>query len=274
MGSDLKPLLSVIVPTFNSAGTIKACLESVRQQTYQRVELIVVDSESRDDSLKIVEYYQPKVIRTRWRLLGSRYLGFVNSSGDYVLHLDSDQVLERTSLERAVKMMSRYDMLILEEGSYMPKTLTQRLFAADRKLVHALTEVYKDPLEGVLLSRLYRRVLMEKSFDAIPRELLPTAVAHDHAIIYYEACRVSHRVGILRNAVWHIEPLSLSEVLKKNFRYGKNARQLVRNGHYSFLLSRKVRLRKGTLLFARLWFTSLLLGLIKASAYEVGYRLG
>jgi len=50
-----KPLVSVIIPTFNSGGTLGKCLRSIRNQTYGNVEIIVVDKFSTDKTKEIAK---------------------------------------------------------------------------------------------------------------------------------------------------------------------------------------------------------------------------
>jgi hypothetical protein len=195
------------------------------------------------------------------------------SEGAYVLLLDSDQILEKTAIARALEMSRWYDMLCLEEHSYNPKTWIERLFDADRVFVHNLADVHLDPLEGVLLARFYKRGVLEKAFEAIPKQILPVCVAHDHAIIYYEAYKVSERIAVLPNAVWHIEIASLLDLWKKNYRYGKTTKELSKRGFYHDLLGKKVTFRKGSLNIAN-WkygISSCVLLTLKGAAYMIGY---
>ncbi len=53
MGNDL--LVSIIIPTFNAAHMLKACLESIRRQSHQNVEVVVVDQESTDGTVEMAE---------------------------------------------------------------------------------------------------------------------------------------------------------------------------------------------------------------------------
>jgi len=268
-----KPLVSVTIPTYNSERTIGVCLKSVQRQTYPNVEVIVVDSHSNDGTREIAENFDVRIVTTMEKLLGARYKGLKESEGEYVLLLDSDQILEKTVIARALDMFKEYDVLCLEEHSYKPKTWIQRLFEADRCLVHNLANVHLDPLEGVLLARFYKRGVLETAFEAIPKEIMPIVVAHDHAIIYYEAYRVSQRVGVLPNAVWHMEPARLVELWKKNYRYGKTTKELVKTGFYQDFLKKKVRFRKGALNLRNLRYglSSYLLLSLKGIAYQMGY---
>ncbi|GAB7141804.1 glycosyltransferase family 2 protein [Mycobacterium riyadhense] len=55
------PLFSIIVPTFNVAGTIRACLDSITSQTWTDYELVVIDGGSTDGSLDLAKSYEPSL---------------------------------------------------------------------------------------------------------------------------------------------------------------------------------------------------------------------
>lgn len=266
------PLVSVVIPTFNSEKSLEKCLSSIKEQTYRNIEVIVVDSNSRDKTVKIADSFGAKIVQTNWKLLGARYLGFKESNGDVMFLLDSDQILERTLVERAVRLMANeYDMLCLEEHTFKPKAWVQKLFEADRKLIHKFSEIHIDPLEGVLLARVYEKSVLDRAFAAIPQTLFKLVIAHDHAIIYYEACQLSQRVGIVPHAVWHIEPANLWSLIEKNYRYGKSTYDLTRSGYYQDLLKKKVRFRKGALKDWKLGLQTHFLLLMKGTGYYIGY---
>ena len=268
----LKSLVTVTIPTRNSSKTIKSCLEAVRNQTYSDVEIIVVDSESTDDTVDIARRYSAQVISTKWKLLGARYLGCQASKGKYVLLLDSDQILHPDTIERLVKEGESQDMVCLEEMPYHPKTFLEKLFVADRQLINNFAKMHLDPIYGVMLARFYRKSILENAFKKIPIDRLHDVVAHDHAIIYYEAYNISSNVGVLNNAVMHKEPTSLGELWRKNYRYGKTTRDLIKSNLYADLLKKKTRFRKGTSLNFRSMQSFLLL-LLKGIPYAVGLHI-
>jgi glycosyltransferase involved in cell wall biosynthesis len=270
---ELEPSVSIVIPTKNSAHTIEKCLRSVREQSYQNSEVIVVDTESTDDTLNIAARMGCRVISTDWKLLGARYRGFKAANGHYVLMLDSDQILESKAIERATSLAEKYDMLHLEEMSYESKTVMEKMYQADRRLIHKEFEVQKDPLCGTLLARFYRRDILERAFKRIPEVLFPFVIAHDHAIIYYEACKISTNVGALPSALWHVEPKSLIEVWQKNFRYGKSTRKLLEEGTYRYLVRNKTRLRKVRHRISTDEILSIFLLLAKAPPYFIGLNL-
>ena len=267
----MKPLVSIVIPTRNSSNTIKDCLSAIEKQTYQNIEVIIVDSNSKDDTTKIGASKGCKIIFTDWKLLGARYLGCKAASGEFVLMLDSDQVLVEDAVERSLLLFKHYDMLCLGETSYSSNTLIQKMFEADRRLIHDDAHIQLDPIYGTLLARFYKRTLLEGAFEAIPKSLLPSVIAHDHAIIYYEAWKLSDRVNILSNAVYHNEPATVLDLWKKNYRYGRSTRAIISNGYYNDLIRKKTHLRKtSTRKITRDKLLSSLLLSLKAPAYLLG----
>jgi glycosyltransferase involved in cell wall biosynthesis len=270
----LKPLVSIVIPTRNSSNTIEECLSAIQKQSYQNIETIIVDSESTDYTSEIATARGCKVISTDWKLLGARYLGCKAAVGDYVLMLDSDQILLHDTVERSLRFFETYDMLCLEETSYHSRTLIEKMFEADRRLINRELQLQIDPTYGTLLPRFFKGNLLEQAFEAIPKALLSFAIAHDHAIIYYEAWKLSTKVGVLPTGVYHNEPTTLLELWRKNFRYGRSTKALLANGYYNDFIRKKTRFRKantGTITADR-FMSSLLLSL-KAPAYLLGMCL-
>jgi glycosyltransferase involved in cell wall biosynthesis len=264
----LKPLVSIVIPTRNSSKTIEECLSAIQKQSYQNIETIIVDSKSTDGTNEIATTRGCKVISTDWKLLGARYLGCKAAVGDYVLMLDSDQILVHDTVEMSLRLFETYDMLCLKETSYHRRTLIEKMFEADRRLIHQELQLQLDPIYGTLLARFYKRNLLRQAFEAIPKPLLSFVVAHDHAIIYYEAWKVSTKVGVLPTGLYHNEPTTLLELWRKNFRYGRSTKALLANGYYNDFIRKKTRFRKANtgIITADRFMSSLLLSL-KAPAY-------
>ena len=260
------PLVSVNIPTFNSAKTLPTTLASVINQTYQPIEVIIADTYSSDETAKIASDYGVKLIRTRDKLLGARKAAFNQSRGDHILLLDSDQVLDSTTVTRCVDSMDRFDMIMLEEDSYNPKTWIQRLFQLDRRMVSKIGQSQFDPQKGAMLPRFYRKSILGQAFQHIPSYLSHGVIAHDHAIIYLEASRLSMRVGIIPGAIYSTEPDSLYNLWKKNFRYGRSVVCLRGSPYWNFGW-KKTRWREGSK--NRLSSNSLLF--LKSLAFTAGF---
>lgn len=266
-------LISVVVLTRNSARTLNSCLDSIDNQTYKNTEVVVVDNKSKDATIDIAERHSAKIIRSEQRLLAAKYLGFTTSKGDYILYLDSDQILRANALERTIDIIDDYDMMCFEEESYKPQTLLEKLLDADRKLIndHALLQL--DPLKGVLIPRFYRTDVLRSAFQKIPLDELDDVIFFDDSIIYYHARLISPRVGVLNQAIMHIEPSSISEFCYKSYLYGKSTQRLRESNLYLKLLERKARLRKGIKLNRRS-IESIILFLIRNIPFFIGVGVG
>ena len=98
--------LSIIIPVYNLELYIRRCLNSVIEQTYKELEIIVVNDGSKDGSLKILEEYASKDSRVQvidkenGGVTSCRRVGLEQAQGEYVFFLDGDDWLENETLDR------------------------------------------------------------------------------------------------------------------------------------------------------------------------------
>ena len=92
-----KPLLTVIVPIYNSEPYIKKCIRSIQNQSMLDIEIILVNDVSTDNTLKIIEELQKEDPRIElinneknFGILYSRCIGVLNAKGKYIVPLDHD----------------------------------------------------------------------------------------------------------------------------------------------------------------------------------------
>jgi glycosyltransferase involved in cell wall biosynthesis len=96
------PLVSVIIPTKNSASTIGACLKSIKNQTYKNIESIVVDNNSTDKTKQISLRYTKSVFNKGPERSAQRNYGASKAKGEYVLFIDSDMELSINVVKECV----------------------------------------------------------------------------------------------------------------------------------------------------------------------------
>lgn len=109
----MKDLVSVIIPTYKRSDKIERAIKSVVNQTYNNLEIIVVDDnannlEEREKTRKIVQKYNNiNLIENQTNLGGaiSRNVGIENSNGDYVAFLDDDDEYLCTKIEKQIKLL-------------------------------------------------------------------------------------------------------------------------------------------------------------------------
>jgi len=111
--------VSVIIPTRNSSRTLEACLESIKNQNYKNIELIVVDNNSIDDTKKIAKKYTDKVFDHGPERSAQRNFGAKQANGEYLLIHDSDIYFDPDSVKECVGLAQtgKCDAVILPEKS-------------------------------------------------------------------------------------------------------------------------------------------------------------
>src|SRR5574341_797643 len=105
------PMVSVIVPTKNSAQFLELCLESIKKQSYQPLELIVVDNYSEDETPHIAKKYADQFFQKGPERSAQRNFGVQNSHGEYVLIIDSDMVLDSSVVSDGVNVVKKDPMI-------------------------------------------------------------------------------------------------------------------------------------------------------------------
>ncbi|MGT2910135.1 glycosyltransferase family 2 protein [Streptococcus cameli] len=105
-----------MVPVYNVAPYIRECLDSVLQQTYTEIEILVVDDRSTDRSAAICMEYAEKDNRIQFvqksqntGLSDARNIGIANASGEYLTFVDSDDKISPTFVERLLAEAQKHD---------------------------------------------------------------------------------------------------------------------------------------------------------------------
>jgi glycosyltransferase involved in cell wall biosynthesis len=113
-----KPLVSVVVPAKNSEATIGKCLESIENQTFSNIEIIVVDNFSGDKTREIAQRYG-RVFTKGPERSAQRNLGAKCAGGDYLFFIDSDMELRPEVVEECVKeaLEKEYHAVVVPEIS-------------------------------------------------------------------------------------------------------------------------------------------------------------
>lgn len=151
--------VSIVIPVYNVATYIEGCLNSVNEQTYKDIEVVIVDDCGTDDSMTLAESYlrehdtmDAKIVRHSHNrgLSAARNTGLKAATGDYVYFLDSDDSLAEVDAiaKMAAEPQSRcaYDFIIAgyhvvgSKQPFPPLSLPQGGICGNEEILHAYAE--------------------------------------------------------------------------------------------------------------------------------------
>lgn len=118
------PLVSVVVPTYNSEDNLRRFLNSFHDSTFLNYEIIVNDDNRTNDNTRMVIEEASncnipvRIIKDNILMAQARKSGAAHAQGTYLLHLDSDMEITPTLLSECVSLMEKYDALIIPEESF------------------------------------------------------------------------------------------------------------------------------------------------------------
>lgn len=181
------PLVSIIIPVYNAQNHIARCLESVRKQTYQNLQIILINDGSKDISLEVCQMYarvDPRILlvdKANSGVSATRNLGLSLAKGEYLQFIDSDDYLAPWATALLVQKAEEHtaDMVICnyyrvlpgdidqKTGEQKPDTVTPYGFLPQgfydkRGFAENLMKEPASFYYGVMWNKLYRREVVDR----------------------------------------------------------------------------------------------------------------
>lgn len=235
------PLVSVIVPIYQIDRYLGICIESIINQTYKNIEIILVDDGSLDRCPEICDLYARKDSRIKvihkpnGGLVSARKAGLEVATGEYLGYVDGDDWVEPGFYEALVKAITEYDSDIVAAG------MSRDLFSTSSKITN---KIPAGNYTGERLKKLKQNMLIFEKFSRIgvttyvwnklfKRELLLKYQMNveeriwigEDAAVTYPYLMASSKVSIIDNCEYHYRQREDS-MLKKAAAYAKEARGL------------------------------------------------
>ena len=126
-------LVSIIIPVYNVEKYVKRCFKSVSEQTYQNIEIIVVDDGSTDSSGKLCDEFSRAekravvIHKENGGLSSARNVGMKMAKGEYITFLDSDDFLALDFVEKAMLLCEK-NSAEMKSWFYHEKTQLRKVF--------------------------------------------------------------------------------------------------------------------------------------------------
>lgn len=177
-------LISVIVAIYNVSEYLRDCLESIIGQTYEKLEIILVDDGSTDGSGKIcdeLEKLDNRIIvihKDNEGLVKARKEGLKIANGEYIAFVDGDDYIDKKMYEELMKVAIKSEVDIVNSGlkiSNIPKMLSPDFNLVDKN--YSEIEIIKYNLLDLdisnrvshnLFNKLFRKEIVKKSYELVP----------------------------------------------------------------------------------------------------------
>ena len=204
-------LFSVIIPVFNVEKYLRACLDSVLNQSFSDWEAVCVNDGSTDGSASILAEYAAKDDRFRGveqpngGLSAARNTGMKNATGEYVLFLDSDDWLETDALETLAGNLDGEDMLCFSgrrylelENRFLPSDqLEERIYLSGMDYYNENALLRRDFAFVCVVLRAYRRSFLDENALRFKE-----GIFHEDNLFTPLACYFARRVKVLNRCLY------------------------------------------------------------------------
>jgi len=207
-----QPLVSVIIPTFNSERFLEECLSSLKRQTYERLEIVVVDDGSTDSTIGIAERHGCKIIQNpKVGRAAAKNEGVRHSFGEYLVFVDSDMELTPNVLSECVDLA--------ESDSHVGGVVTP-----ERSVGNSFWVKVRD------FERSFYAGSVVESARFFPTKLVKEVGGYEENLIFFEESTLPYKIQKKGNNVFarvnsvilhREENFSLITWLRKKSYYGK-----------------------------------------------------
>lgn len=220
----ITPIVSIIVPIYNEAEYLPACLDSLLEQTLKDIEIICIDDGSTDSTPQILEQYRQtdsriKVITTANRGAGAaRNEGLKVARGEWLAFCDADDFMSPYALEHAVAAGNRYGTTVVcfdreycesnADASIVAETSTKK--ETKIKKPSDFSNIFAEMI-GLVTNKLFLH-----SFVSENNITFQEIYIREDAFFCFSACLLSERIAVMDEKLYYYRNVEGSQSRKMN----------------------------------------------------------
>lgn len=170
MTKHTNPLVSILLPMYNAELYIRDCIKSILSQTYENLEVLVMDDGSEDNGISIVNEFNDrrlKLVKCKHNYIETLNYGIKLCKGKYIARMDADDTMFENRIEEQVAVMEDDDTIA---------------FCSSQMLVIGTDDITNEGLEGKLSD--YRLMLLLGNYIAHPTVMIRTEFLKEHGLMY------------------------------------------------------------------------------------------
>lgn len=217
----LQKRISIVIPLFNSESYIEKCLNSIAQQSYQDIEVVVVDDASTDASVSIVKKFMAnhpwlRLIQhhTNQGTMLSRRDGYEAATGDFIMFVDSDDTLPTDAIEKLLDKQQHTNADIIV-GNFIIYHIDGHKEAKTNTLPQNSTkaEVIEAIIDGKVSHCLWGKLFKACLFTENKLQNYPNMTISEDACLFYQLVALSTKITSTDNVIYyyHVNRCSSSQ---------------------------------------------------------------
>ena len=250
---DKRPLVSVVIPVYNCAEYIGECIDSVAEQTYDNIEIIIVNDGSKDESEKIIKdkkkrYYNILYYKQRNKgVSAARNLGINKARGEYITFVDGDDLVGKYLVERLVNQITctHPECIIVSKPTQKINEFEERVLGHKKPVVKSISSdqaliklLYPYGIDNGPCAKLYPTVLLKKNLFNID-----LSIAEDLEL-NYRLIKSSKIVKVLNEKLYFYRPnpkSAMNQEFNKKRLSGLTATDIIMKDTLSTINNRKIQ---------------------------------
>ena len=236
-----KPLISVIVPIYMIDRYVGLCIESIINQTYRNLEIILVDDGGKDRCPEICDLYKSKddrikvIHKPNGGLVSARKAGLQQSNGSYVTYVDGDDwigpgfiegLYTAASTTNADMVCSGFTRDLFTKAASFTNYLPSGIYEGKKlkelwKNMASMPPYYRPGISTYVWNKLFRREILLDTQSAVDNRI---SIGEDGAVTYPALLKCS-KVAVIDNVAYHYRQREDS-MLKQSSGYSVEAQKL------------------------------------------------